>query len=319
MTEPRILVTGAAGFVGSAVVRALGPCPGAAPRLLAYRRPVQAPPDTLVHADLTDRRTLAGCCDGIDVVVHVASEVGRDEAKCQAVNVHGTENLLAEAARAGVRDVVYVSTAAVHGRGPHNDLDEAASPAPVSAASRSRYQAERAVHAAGGVVLRPFYTYGYGDRWFIPRLISCLRSRPLVLMDGGTARQSVVAVEDLAAVVAAAARQPAAFGGSPFHVCEPWPVSIGDALLALADRFDLPCPRFSVPGKVIRGALRLCGMRGLERRLELITVQHTYRSERVWRGAGVLPGPPMLDRLDRYLPWYQKFAGPARSAGRNAR
>lgn len=312
MTEPRILLTGAGGFVGSAVLRVLDARQPGSLRLLAHRRPVAAPLGSqAVHAELTNRPTLAGCCDGIDVVLHMASEVGRDQARCQAVNVLGTENLLAEAEQAGVRDVVYMSTAAVHGIGPHRDLAESARPAPVSAASLSRYQAEQAVLAAGGIVLRPFYTYGHGDRWFVPMLLRWLHRRPRLLLSGGTARQSVVAVEDLAQVVASAARWPGVFGGSPFHVCEPEPVRVRDALFALAGLFGLDPPRFSVSGTAVRSALRACGLRQPERRVELIANEHTYQSGRVWRTAATTPGPPMLSRLDRYAQWYQSFAGPS--------
>jgi nucleoside-diphosphate-sugar epimerase len=314
LTGPRLLVTGAAGFVGSALVAALGQ--DVPLRLLAHRRPVGAPLTAeVVHADLTQPGTLDGCCDGIDVVVHLASEVGRDEARCQAVNVRGTEHLLAQAARSGVRDVIYVSTAAVHGRGPHHDLHDSGPAAPVSAASRSRRRAEELVLTAGGVVLRPFFTYGAGDRWFVPTLLRWLHTWPRIMLDGGSARQSVVAVEDLAAVIAAAATRPAAFGGSPFHVCEPLPVRTSDALATLAELFRLPPPRLSLPAAAALGTLRLCRLRALERRLELLGVEHTYHSERAWQIAGVTPGPGMLERLSRYAGWYAGFARPAAARG----
>jgi 2-alkyl-3-oxoalkanoate reductase len=308
MTGPRVLVTGAAGYVGTAVLAALGPDQPV--RLMVHQRPLAAPPGDVIRADLTDAGSLAGCCDGIDVLVHLASASGRDPGPCQAVNVTGTQNLLAEAARAGVREVIYVSTAAVHGRGPHRNLTESARPAPVSVASRSKRRAEEAVLAAGGIVLRPFFTYGVGDRWFVPTVLRWLRTG--VWLDGGRARQSVVAVEDLGAVVAAAARRPQAFTGSPFHVCEPQPVRTRDLLLALARLYRLQPPRLSVPAGLTLTALRLSRRRQLERRLELLGVEHTYQSERVWTAAGARPGPAMLDRLDRYAPWYEPFARAAR-------
>lgn len=315
VTGPRMLVTGAAGFVGTAVTAALGPDQPV--RLMAHRRPLTALPTAqVVRADLTDQAQLAECCDGIDVLVHLASASGRDPGRCQAVNVTGTANLLAGAARAGVREVIYVSTAAVHGHGPHRNLTESATPAPVSAASRSKRRAEEAVRAAGGIVFRPFFTYGDGDRWFVPTVLRWLRTG--VWLDAGRACQSVVAVEDLGAVVAAAARRPGAFAGSPFHVCEPRPVRTRDLLLALARLYRLPPPRFSVPAGVTLKALRLGRLRRLERRLELLGVEHTYSSERVWTAAGRAPGAPMLDRLDTYAPWYEPFARAAR-AGEGSR
>lgn len=309
MTGPHVLITGAGGFVGTAVLAALGTSQPM--RLLAHQRPLQAPPGAeIVRADLTDRSSLAGCCTGIDVLVHLAGAVGSDQERCWAVNVRGTEHLLAEAARAGVSEVIYVSTAAVHGRGPHHDLPESARPAPVSVASRSKRRAEDAVRAAGGIVLRPFFTYGAGDRWFVPTLLRWLRTQ--VWLDGGNACQSVIAVDDLAAVVAAAARRPDSFSGSPFHVCEPHPVRTRDVLLALARRYRLPPPRLSVPGAATLRTLRICRLHRWERRLELLGVEHTYRSDQVWLAAGRAPGPAMLDRFDEFDSWYERFAHPAR-------
>jgi nucleoside-diphosphate-sugar epimerase len=299
-----LLVTGGGGFVGGAVRAALGDTPV---RWLVHERRFDA--DDVVVADLTRRETLAGCCDGVEVVLHLASAVGTDEARCAAVNEYGTGYLLAEARRAGVRDVVYLSTAAVHGLGPHRTLDESAVPAPVSAASRTRYAAERQVLAAGGVVLRPFLTYGPGDRWFVPTVLRWLRYRPRVWVDGGRAAQSVVCVDDLARVLVAAARDPAAFGSGPLHVCEPEPVRTRDVMLALAGMYGLPRPRVGVPGGPLRCALRAAGATRLARRLELLSVEHTYRSARVWRAAGVEPGPPMLDRLGGCADWYARFTG----------
>jgi 2-alkyl-3-oxoalkanoate reductase len=305
LTGPRLLVTGAAGFVGTAALAALGPDQPV--RLMAHQRPLAAGPGAqVVRADLTDRASLAHCCAGIDVLVHLASASGRDAGRCEAVNVAGTQNLLAEAARAGVREVIYVSTAAVHGHGPHRNLTESARPAPVSAASRSKRLAEQAVLAAGGIVLRPFFTYGEGDRWFVPTVLRWLRTG--VWLDAGNACQSVVAVEDLGAVVAAAARRPDAFAGSPFHVCEPGPVRTRDLLLALARLYRLPPPRLSVPAAATLKALRLGRLARLERRLELLGLEHTYQSERVWKAAGRASGPAMLDRLSTYAPWYEPFA-----------
>jgi nucleoside-diphosphate-sugar epimerase len=305
-----LLVTGGGGFVGTAVHRALAAAPGAPEiRWLAHRRPV--PGADTVRADLTDPASLRGCCDGVDTVLHLAARVDADEAGCVAVNERGTGHLLAEAERAGVRNFVYLSHAAVHGLGPHRSVTETARPAPASAASRTRRAAERQVLARGGVVLRPFFTYGDGDRWIVPLLLRWLWQRPRVWVDDGRARQSVVAVDDLAAVLAAAALRPAAFAGPPLHVCEPEPVAVRDALLALAALFGGPRRRISVPGAPLRAALRWGRRHRLARRLELLSVEHTYHSERAWAAAGVRPAGAMLDRLPGHAAWYARYAHPA--------
>ncbi|WP_051864742.1 NAD-dependent epimerase/dehydratase family protein [Streptosporangium roseum] len=305
-----VLVTGAGGFVGSAVVRALAAEPGVSARLLAHRRPVAADrPGDVVTADLADASSLRGRLDGADVIIHAASEVGSDPARCERVNVLGTRNLVEEAERAGVRHLVHVSTAAVHGLGPHRGLPEGSPPAPVSPASRSRREAERLTAAAGAVILRPFFVYGEGDRWYVPGLLRLLTTRPGTWFDGGRAQHSVVAVDDLAAMAVAAAVRPVPFaGGVPFHVCEPQPVSVRAVAAVLAGMFGLTVPTLSVPWRLARQALR---NRPGYRRAELLAEDHVYAAPRVWAAAGLGPGAAFLDRLPDLAPWYGRFLGEA--------
>lgn len=358
-TAPRrVVVTGATGFIGSAVVRELLPVPNrdsvsarsthlravarkppepaGPPGSLRSLHPLRSPgsprsprPDTAAPvewraADLADPASLRGVCEGADVLLHLASDIGRDEERCELVNVRGTAALVGEAVRAGVGRIVQLSTAAVYGAGPHAgpDVDEV-EPAPVSPASRTRLAAERPVLEAGGTVLRPGLVLGAGDRWVVPALAELLHRVP-GRWDGGRGLLSVVAVEDLARLFARLALAPEGVPGGVYHASHPTPVRNGDLMDTLICHGILPRPDTTSP----QGAsgseadarpgpgpdlsweaclARLGSVPGRvsERQFALLATDHWYRSDEVWTAAGCDPGPGPLVRLAEAADWYR--------------
>ncbi|WP_225834544.1 dTDP-glucose 4,6-dehydratase [Streptomyces sp. NK08204] len=139
---PRILVTGGAGFIGSAYVRALlGPSgrPGVAITVLdkltyagslARLDPVRGHPGlTFVQGDVCDVRTVRRLAAGHDEIVHFAAEshVDRsieDGSGFTRTNVLGTQTLLDAAQRHGVRTFVQISTDEVYGSIPEGAARE---------------------------------------------------------------------------------------------------------------------------------------------------------------------------------------------------
>ncbi len=99
------LVTGGSGYFGSLLVAALR-ARGDRVRVLDLQDAHDRPGDVeFVQADIADARRVRESCDGVDVVFHNVAQVplARDPALFEAVNVHGTANLLARRGGCGCR------------------------------------------------------------------------------------------------------------------------------------------------------------------------------------------------------------------------
>ena len=149
------LVTGATGFVGSAVLRQLlsrGLAVRALVRPGGDRRNVEGLEVELAEGDLQDRESCAAALRGCEALFHVAADYRlwvRDPESIYKVNVEGTRDLLRQAAEAGVKRIVYTSSVATLGL--HSDGRPADEETPVSERDmighykRSKFQAEREV------------------------------------------------------------------------------------------------------------------------------------------------------------------------------
>jgi 2-alkyl-3-oxoalkanoate reductase len=321
VSDDRLLVTGGTGFVGRHVLAALRTDAAQFPiRILAHQ--ATPPPGRtgiyeIVFGDLSDPRSLAHLCDGVDTVLHLACHIADDEARCDAVNGAGTEALVAAAKAAGVRRILYLSNAAVYGYGVHRHATEAeARVAPATPVSRSRARAERAVLAAGGIVLRPLFIYGEGDTRFLPVVIRALQRLPFVI-NGGHARLSVIAVHDLAKVIATLSRLPwSERDAGAYHLNDTHPVTFHEIMEELARQFDLAIPSLSLPYRVARWPVRLASDRffggggwsdSSAHRLFLVARDHYYDASRLWRLLPIAPGGPFASQLGQSAIWYGQY------------
>jgi UDP-glucose 4-epimerase len=176
----RILVTGAAGYIGSVVTERLvehGHAVVALDNLRHGHREAVHPAARFVQGDLLDREWLHHEVrqSKVDAVVHLAAEALIDESIRNPglffrVNVTGGLNLLDAMAEAGVTRMVFSSTAAVYGEPESIPISEAAVLEPVNAYGESKLAFERAMvwyeraHGLRHISLRYFNACGATDR-----------------------------------------------------------------------------------------------------------------------------------------------------------
>jgi nucleoside-diphosphate-sugar epimerase len=184
MTQLRVAVTGATGFLGSHVCDALlagGHRVRAAHRTTSSLRWLQDKPLRTVLVDLGDPASLDTFLAGCHAVIHCAGVVMADAVTYERVNVAGTRLLLEAAARTGtIQRFVFVSSLAAGGPGTlAAPRDESMPDQPVTGYGRSKRTAEGLVFGGAWpfrtVSLRPPALYGPRDREFRPLLRAAAR------------------------------------------------------------------------------------------------------------------------------------------------
>jgi nucleoside-diphosphate-sugar epimerase len=204
----RVLVTGAAGFTGGHLARALSRR-GYQVRGLA-RTPEQVSALTAegidtVSGDITDRSALVRCVAGVDVVYHIAAiyrQAGVPAVRYRAVNATAVGELIAAAASAGVRRVVHCSTVGVHGDVEHPPANEDAPLSPGDIYQRTKVEGERIardVAARTGIEVtigRPSGIYGPGDRRLL-KLFRGIARRQFFILGSGRIFYHLTYIDDL--------------------------------------------------------------------------------------------------------------------------
>lgn len=207
------LVTGGAGFIGSHLTRALlerGDCVRVIDNFSSGRRQNLAGlSDRLevVDADIRDEDACRAACRGVDYVYHLAAlgSVPRsieDPLTTDAVNVHGTLNVLVASREASVRRVVFASSSSVYGDTVEPCKHEEMRPRPLSPYAVSKIAGEHycrtftLCYGLQCVALRFFNVYGPRQdpnspyAAVIPRFVTALLygRQPTIFGDGGQTR-----------------------------------------------------------------------------------------------------------------------------------
>ncbi|MEM8946551.1 MAG: NAD-dependent epimerase/dehydratase family protein [Planctomycetota bacterium] len=318
-TGNRVLITGATGFLGKAVVRV------ANERGLTIRTTGRSPKPTdlgieYVQADLLSD-DLSVLVDGVDIVLHLAGlahvfDKSKSEHQFFAVNADATGRLAAAAADAGVRHFVLASSVAVYGGNVNGPCPESAPCHPLSAYAKSKLRGEQlATEVASDLmaitILRLATLYGPGDPGNVARLLSSINRGKFIWIGKGTNRKSLVYRDDAAhACIEAALAQPEA--PATYNVSAP-PESMRSIVEGLAHELEKPASRIRIPTWLATSsssiAAALCLNRGpavsIKRMIKTWLADDVYpadliESELGWRGQ-----TPLAAGLASEVEWYQ--------------
>jgi UDP-N-acetyl-alpha-D-quinovosamine dehydrogenase len=318
MEPSRILITGATGFVGSAVVR----------RLLQENFSITAtvltgedagnlPADVerVIVPPLSDHSDYSTCLQNIDIVIHLAARVHIMQETAtnplrefRKVNLYGTERLARQAAKAGVKRFVFMSTIGVNGNTScGRAFTECDIPRPHNDYSTSKLEAEislREISEKSGmevVIARAPLVYGPGNPGnFLSLLRVISKGIPLPLASVSN-KKSFIYVANLADALKSCAAHPSA-ANQTYLVSDCEDLSTPELLRSVASALGMPVRLLPIPISLIRIAGMLAGKSAAVRRL-LDPLQ--VDSSKIRRELGWKPPFTMEEGLLETAKWFK--------------
>lgn len=316
---PKILVTGASGFVGGALCASLKE---RGHQVIAGVRsgdsPIPPATERLATGDLTAFPHLEGALRGVDAVVHLAARahVMRDrsadpERAFREANVEATRHLAKQAAAADVRRLVFLSSIKVNGeRTIEQPFTESDTPAPEDAYGRSKFEGELALQSVAAetglelVIIRPPLVYGPGVRANFLRLLRLVdKGVPLPFARMGNKR-SLLSVWNLNELVTVCISHPRAIGQT-FLASDGEDLSTPDLIRAMARALRARARLFPVPAGMLRAA---AGLLGQAAAVDRLTGSLQVSPEKAARLLDWRPCIGVAEGLERTAEWYRSEA-----------
>ncbi|MGF6113687.1 UDP-glucose 4-epimerase family protein [Pseudomonas frederiksbergensis] len=280
MTAPKVLVTGASGLVGEALVF----------RLLVDKRfavIAAARGATRLHGlcpvepfDLTQRLFLPSL-SVVQVVVHCAARVHvmNDSAvdpliEFRKVNVEGTLRLAQRAAESGVKRFIFISSIKVNGEGTQSGKPFTADdrPNPLDPYGVSKYEAEEALTKLGRetgmevVIIRPPLVYGPGVKANFLNMLGWLNKRIPLPLGAIRNQRSLVAIANLVSLIVTCIDHPAA-ANQTFLVSDGEDLSTTQLLRRLSRALGKPARLVPLPEWLLKLAASMLGKQEIAQRL----------------------------------------------------
>lgn len=272
-----ILLTGASGFVGRAVLSRAGT--GGAPCRTVGRKPLPESRDHHVVASYAPENLAPAAFAGIGAVIHCAAQAhvapprtADERARFIRATAEETAALARHAQAHGIRRFVFVSSIkAVGERSDTTPLSPASPCRPEDMYGEAKAATEQALAtvAAEGLdvaIIRPCLVYGPGAKGNLARLMSALTRQSVWPVGAIRNRRSMVSVTALAELLLTVASTPEPASGV-WHAADRDPVSTPTLLRALANGLGRPLHAVPVPPAALTAAATLVGRRELADRL----------------------------------------------------
>lgn len=315
-------ITGAGGFLGSALVQQAGK---SGHRIRAIRRSASpGPPDREnPRADLLDLDALQRAFEGATTVIHAAGlahvfRTDRRPAKdFHTVNVLGTRNVMTAAIRCSVRHMVLISSVSVYGGASREPRDETSACAPEGPYATSKLESEHAAIEAAesaGIrltILRMATLYGSGDPGNVARLIRLIDRSRFVWVGSGANRKSLIHKEDAARACFAAVVAP----GPDFEVfnVSSVPVTMREIVETIGRALGRKLPGWQIPSQGVFAILKAA--ENLTRRSALLgrvrstllkwTADDSYRADKLQERLGFKARIELSEGIAEEARWYR--------------
>jgi nucleoside-diphosphate-sugar epimerase len=322
-----VLVTGATGFTGGHLARALVERGEHVRGLVRDAR--SAPAAALAAAgvelapgDLTDRGAVAAAMLGVSVVYNVAAlyrQAGLPAAAYRAANAEAVGAIVEEAARAGASRVVHCSTVGVHGDVAGGPANEDAPLRPGDVYQQTKVEGEVIAWEAASrarvplVIARPSGIYGPGDRRLL-KLFRGVAHRRFVTLGRGEIFYHLTFVDDLVEGFRLCGEVRAAVGRT-YILAGPEITTLNELVAVVAEEAGVPPPRWHLPVWPVwlAGAAceAVCAPFGLEpplyrRRVDFFTKSRAFDISRARKELGYAPRIGVREGVRRTLKWYRE-------------
>ncbi len=286
MALPKVLVTGATGFVGRAVlIRLLND--GLAVPVAALRSPASAASGNFLDVlselvgPIDGETSWASALTGVDAVVHTAARVhvmadksADPLADFRRVNVDGTLNLARQAAAAGVRRFVFVSSVKVNGEQTLTGqaFVESDVPAPQDPYGQSKHEAELGLCQLASktgmevVIIRPPLVYGPGVKANFAALTRAVQLGWPLPLGAVNNKRSLVALDNLVDLIVMCLRHTAA-ANQTFLVSDGHDLSTTELVLGMAQAASVIARLWPVPVWALQAAAGVLGKGAAVQRL----------------------------------------------------